>query len=196
MPQTVYSSCSLPYTTGCYLYSDSGGTIPVANGIFSDGTNTYTVTGGSGEITSVSTCAAAGTTTTTTTTTSTSTTSTSTTTTTTTLGVAQVQVSNTSSWVSIDSVEINTVPITYVSGDGLPMSTGQSGNFTSTEIGNYTITVVYTASSIGDNILIVDSAGTPYCQASIVPGNTITFLGAVVNTSNPVTVTASPGACA
>lgn len=71
MAQNVYSTCSLPYSTGCFLYTDSGLTTPAANGIYSDGTNTYTVTGGAGEITSVSTCAAASTTTTSTTSTTT-----------------------------------------------------------------------------------------------------------------------------
>lgn len=164
----------------------------MVDGFFSDGVNVYTVTGSTGTISSVSACSGI---TTTTTTTTTSTTSTSTTTTTTTLGVAQVQVTNTSSWVSIDSVEINTISITYVSGSGLPMSTGQSGNYTSAEIGNYTISVDYTASSGGDNITIVDSTGTPYCQATFGSG-TVSFPGAVINSSNPVYVTASPGACA
>jgi len=69
MAVNIFSSCAPPFTTGCFLYTDSGLTTPVANGIYSDGTNTYNVTGGAGEITSVGTCASASTTTTTSTTT-------------------------------------------------------------------------------------------------------------------------------
>lgn len=63
-----YSNCS-SLTTGCFLYDDSGLTTPVSNGYYSDGTNCFTVTGGNGEITSISACTTTTTSTTTTTTT-------------------------------------------------------------------------------------------------------------------------------
>jgi len=68
MPQNVFSSCS-PIIVGCYLYTDSGLTIPAPDGEYSDGTDVYTVTGGLGEITSTSLCDSYSTTTTTSTTT-------------------------------------------------------------------------------------------------------------------------------
>ena len=66
MGLNAYSNCS-PLTTGCFLYQDSGLTTPVADGVYSDGTNTYTVSGGAGQIASQGTCPTTTTTTTTTT---------------------------------------------------------------------------------------------------------------------------------
>lgn len=82
MGLNAYSNCS-SLTTGCFLYTDSGLTTPVANGVYSDGINTYTVTGGLGQITTQGSCPVATTTTTTTTTTTAAPTTTTTTTTTT-----------------------------------------------------------------------------------------------------------------
>ena len=81
MGLNAYSNCNT-LTTGCFLYQDSGLTTPVVNGVYSDGVNTYTVTGGLGQITSQGSCPATTTTTTTTTTTSSPSTTTTTTTTT------------------------------------------------------------------------------------------------------------------
>jgi hypothetical protein len=80
MGLNAYSNCT-PLTTGCFLYQNSGLTIPVVDGVYSDGTNTFTVTGGAGEITSQGSCAVTTTTTTTTTTAAPTTTTTTSTTT-------------------------------------------------------------------------------------------------------------------
>jgi hypothetical protein len=79
MGLNAFSSCS-PLILGCTLYTDSGLTTPVANGIYSDGVNTYTVSGGAGLITATGTCPTTTTTTTTTTAALTTTTTTTTTT--------------------------------------------------------------------------------------------------------------------
>ena len=50
-----YSNCGT-LTTGCFLYTNQALTTPVSNGKYSDGTNCYDVTGGSGEITSFASC--------------------------------------------------------------------------------------------------------------------------------------------
>jgi len=56
MAQWYNSNCST-LSAGCYLYGGPGLTNPVADGYYSDGTTCYTVTGGSGYISSVSNCA-------------------------------------------------------------------------------------------------------------------------------------------
>lgn len=56
MANYYYSNCST-ITVGCYLYTNTGLTTPVSNGYYSDGTNCFTVTGGSGYVSSVDTCA-------------------------------------------------------------------------------------------------------------------------------------------
>jgi hypothetical protein len=85
MAATIYTNCSV-LGLGCFLYQNTGLSTPVANGEYSDGTNVFTVSGGSGQITAVASCSPTTTTTSTTTTTTTAapTTTTSTTTTTTT----------------------------------------------------------------------------------------------------------------
>ena len=55
MAVNLYSNCST-ITTGCFFYNNSNLTSPVSNGKYSDGTNCFTVSGGSGEVTSVESC--------------------------------------------------------------------------------------------------------------------------------------------
>jgi len=55
MAVNLYSNCSSP-ALGCFFYNNSNLTSPVSNGRYSDGTNCFTVSGGSGEITSVTAC--------------------------------------------------------------------------------------------------------------------------------------------
>jgi hypothetical protein len=57
MSANYNSNCST-LSVGCYLYSGPGLTNPVSNGYYSDGSNCYTVTGGSGYISSVDVCTA------------------------------------------------------------------------------------------------------------------------------------------
>lgn len=68
MAQNVFSTCS-PIGIGCILYTDITLTTPVADGIYSDGVNVYTVTGGSGSVFSLDSCSSFTTTTSTTSTT-------------------------------------------------------------------------------------------------------------------------------
>lgn len=55
MAQWYNSDCST-ISVGCYLYNGPGLTNPVSNGYYSDGTDCYTVTGGSGYVSSVDVC--------------------------------------------------------------------------------------------------------------------------------------------
>lgn len=63
-PTTYYSYCTTGILSiGCKLFTDTGRTTAVANGFYSDGSNSYTVSGGVGEITSIFICPATTTTT-------------------------------------------------------------------------------------------------------------------------------------
>lgn len=55
MAQYFLSNCST-LNVGCYLYNGPGLTNPVSDGYYSNGTDCYTVTGGSGYISSISAC--------------------------------------------------------------------------------------------------------------------------------------------
>lgn len=65
MAQNVFSSCGT-IVVGCFLYTDPGLSSPAPNGIYSDGTNAFTVSGGAGEVTASAACGSFTTTTTTT----------------------------------------------------------------------------------------------------------------------------------
>lgn len=56
MASYYYSNCS-SLSAGCYLYTNQALTSPVSDGYYSDGTNCFTVTGGSGYVSNVETCA-------------------------------------------------------------------------------------------------------------------------------------------
>ena len=80
MGLNAYSNTT-PLGIGATLYQDSGLTTPVADGIYSNGTDTFTVSGGAGLITAQGSCPATTTTTTTSTTAAPTTTTTTSTTT-------------------------------------------------------------------------------------------------------------------
>jgi hypothetical protein len=53
--EALYSECTTP-VIGCHIYLDEDMTMPVVNNFYSDLTVAYEVTGGMGEITSITTC--------------------------------------------------------------------------------------------------------------------------------------------
>ena len=57
-----------------------------------------------------------------------------------------VYVSNTSLDISVTDVTVNGVSVTYYSGPGFPIGTGQNGTFTTTQLGTYDIVVYYSMS--------------------------------------------------
>ena len=59
MGLNVYTNCSVLGAT-CFLYEDIALITPVANGKYSDGAYVFDVTGGTGAITSVSSCSPSG----------------------------------------------------------------------------------------------------------------------------------------
>jgi len=56
MAGTYYYSNCTTLAVGCYLYTDSACTTPVSNGYYSDGTDCWQVTGGSGYISNETVC--------------------------------------------------------------------------------------------------------------------------------------------
>jgi hypothetical protein len=57
-PTTIYSNCTPTLSPGCILYTNTGLTITVSNGYYSDGFYIYRVTGGAGVILTKTACPA------------------------------------------------------------------------------------------------------------------------------------------
>jgi len=138
------------------------------------------------------------TTTTSSTSTTTTTTSTSTTTSTTTAApVALIEISNPGSSTGlINTAGVNGVTVTYVSGTNFPITIGQSGIFSTTEIGTYSISVNYSTSDSDKKITVTDSALSTQCQnAPVGAGLNLDYFTCVVNTSNNVQIIFEDGNC-
>ncbi len=111
-------------------------------------------------------------------------------------GVASqfVIIQNSSLDVSITDVTINGVSVTYESGANFPVDSGENGNFVTTELGTYDITVYYGASIPGQNFTIYDSNLTSTCYNAYPPGFGTAY-GAVINSSQQIDITVSDGTC-
>ena len=180
MALTVYSSCSFPFTTGCFLFSDSGLTTPVANGIYSDGTSTFTVSGGAGEVTSIGSCGGSGT---------------STTTTTTTLFTnIQLDMNPSGGGYTIGGIDVNSVTPTLTGGTDVPFST-DNHFYNTDQIGtNETINIFVSAFSLNGCITVTDSASNVFTQ-NITATGTYSFTGLTINNSVAVTIVGADNLC-
>ena len=183
-----------------YDWTDCDGTIHLNQAIpnnisicAQDGSVAY-ISGGT--LTQESACGVFPSTTTTTTTTTSAPTTTTTTTTTTATPPANIQIVNGSSIdISITGMQINSVPVSYSSGTDFPINTGDpQGNFTSNEIGTYTVEIFYTASSSGQNLSFQDSNLTITC-VDVTGSGSLIVNNAVINATNTLTVSASIGSC-
>ena len=197
------------------MYTDSGLTTPAPNGVYSDGVDVYTVTGGAGEVTATALCDNFTTTTTTTTTTTeppttttttsttttttteppttTTTTTTSTTTTTTTLLDAPLRIENSSLDVSVSDVQVNSITATPLTGS-YPVPAGENRDLTTTQFGTQTITVTFTTAITGQNITITDSNLVVQCQ-TVNTSSTFTFPNCAVDGLTQVLISVADGVC-
>lgn len=223
MPQNVYTSCS-PIIVGCFLYTDSGLTTPAPNGVYSDGVDVYTVTGGAGEVTATALCdnfttTTTSTTTTTTTpppTTTTTTTTTSTTTTTTTPPPTTTTTTTTTTSTttttttlfqnlffdatagiggySVTAIDVNGVTPTLTSGTNVPFNTDGHGYNTTQTGTNETLNITVGSYILNGCITVVDSASNSF-QQNVTGNGNIAFTGLTINNTTAVVITLADNAC-
>jgi len=94
----------------------------------------------------------------------------------------------------LSSITVNGVGVTNITGVD-PNTPGNGATVDTDQIGTYDIVVVYSATISGQNISLVDSNGTPYCNNTSTGFNSMTFSNVVINGSvNPV-LTAGDGTC-
>jgi hypothetical protein len=110
--------------------------------------------------------------------------------------IATIQITNGSLDIEIylSSITVNGVGVTNISGID-PNTTGNGASVDTNQLGTYNIVVVYSCSVPGQNISLVDSNYSAYCNNASTGFNSMTFYGVVINGSvNPV-LTASDGTC-
>jgi hypothetical protein len=204
-PITYYAAT--PLSNGVILYQDSALSTLVPDNYYSNGINSWLVTGGNGTLTSEALCSGTPTTSTTSTTSTTTsggggtTTSTSSTTTTT--------VAPTSSDVFISVQPSLDITITDVTVDGVsvtlstssyPIVLGVNENVSGTinKVGTYTVVVYFGCGIGGQRIGVTDSNATFSCQnAGVGTGQSLTFTGQYLDgvTSPALTVEGLDGTC-
>ena len=147
------------------------------------------------------TCATTTTTTSTTSTTTTSTTTTTTTTaapTTTTTTAAPVDIfidNNNSLDIPITGMTINGVAVTYSSGTDFTINAGNNGNFTSNELGTYTVVISYGSHISGQKITFEDSNNNITCKDLNGSAGSFTIANSVITGGTTIYVTGADGAC-
>jgi hypothetical protein len=94
----------------------------------------------------------------------------------------------------LSSITVNGVGVTNVSGVD-PNTSGNGGSVETNQIGTYNISLSYSCTTPGQNISLVDSNYTSYCNDVSLGFNSMTFFGVVINGSVNLVLTASDGMC-
>jgi hypothetical protein len=86
---------------------------------------------------------------------------------------ATFQVINDSIDAVVDDLSFNGVPVTYVSGTTFPISSGETGVFSTFETGsNNTLSIVYSATTSGQSVTVAHPFGNP-CDNLLTGSNTL-----------------------
>jgi hypothetical protein len=147
--------------------------------------------------TSTTTTTAAPTTTTTTAAPTTTTTTAAPTTTTTTAGAyVDIYITNSSLDVPITDMTINGVAVTFAGGSNFTITSGENGNFTSTQLGTKDVIIYYGSAIAGQNITFTDSDSNITCQ-NVGGGGSGLFVitDATITAGTTITVDVTDGAC-
>jgi hypothetical protein len=170
-PITIISS-TIPIGVGSVLTNPDGSQAP-PDYYYSDGTNWYYATGNLETTTVTSTGACGG-------------------------GTATIQIATNMSLdieIYLSSITVNGVGVTNVSGVD-PNTSGNGGSVDTNQLGTYDIVVVYSATTGGQNISLVDSNYNAYCNNTSTGGiNSMTFSNVVINGSVNLVLTAGDGTC-
>jgi hypothetical protein len=98
--------------------------------------------------------------------------------------------------IPIQDMTINGVAVTYVSGANFTITTGDSGNFTSAQLGTQTVIIYYGSSTAGQSITFTDSDNFITCHEVTGGSGSFMITGATITSLGTLTVSATDGACA
>jgi hypothetical protein len=206
-PITYYAAT--PLSNGVVLYQDSALSTLVPDNYYSNGINSWLITGGNGILTSEALCSGAPTTSTSTSTTSTTTSGGGGGTTTSTSTTSTTTAAPTSSEVFISVQPSLDITITDVTVDGVSVTLNSSSypivigvnenvNGTVAKVGTYDVVVYFGCSIGGQKVEVTDSTNTTSCQnAGVGSGQSLTFTGQYLDgTSSPaLNVSGVDGTC-
>lgn len=97
--------------------------------------------------------------------------------------------------IPITDMTINGVSVTYVSGANFTINAGNNGNFSSQQLGTYTVIIYYGGHIPGQNIAFTDSNNNVTCKDLNGSAGSFTIANAVITGGTTVYVTAQDGAC-
>lgn len=110
--------------------------------------------------------------------------------------VADIFVYNGSLDVSITSIFVNGIPVTYGSGTNFPIPAGDNGSFLTSQTGtNEIVSISWSNSISGQNITFYDSSLFATCQDVASGGGSFSVFSANVTSGVSPQVYASDGAC-
>jgi len=95
--------------------------------------------------------------------------------------------------IPITGMTINGVAVTYSSGADFIINAGNNGNFTSNELGTYTVVISYGSHISGQNITFVDSDNTITCQDLNGSAGSFTIPSSVITGGTTIYVTGADG---
>jgi len=90
---------------------------------------------------------------------------------------------------------INGVAVTYSSGADFTINAGNNGNFTSNELGTYTVVISYGSHISGQKITFQDSNSNKTCKDLDGSAGSFTIASSVITGGTTIYVTGEDGAC-
>jgi len=177
-PITYYAAT--PLANGVILYQDSALSTLVPDNYYSNGINSWLVTGGNGTLTSEALCSGGTTTTTTTTGAPTS---------------VNIYVTNSSLDVSITDITINGIAVLAVAGS-FPVNASENENFASTQLGTQDVIIYYSGHIPGQNMVFYDSTNFATCHNLNGSAGAFTIAGATITGGTDIYITVADGVCA
>lgn len=107
-----------------------------------------------------------------------------------------ISIDNTTSLdIPITGMEINGIPVTYVSGTNFTINAGNNGSFESNETGTQTVEIFYGAHIPGQNITFQDSNSNITCKDLNGSAGSFTIPSSVITGGTTIYVTGADGAC-
>jgi hypothetical protein len=108
---------------------------------------------------------------------------------------ATFQVINDSIDAVVDDLSFNGVPVTYVSGTTFPISSGETGVFSTFETGsNNTLSIVYSATTSGQSVTVAHPFGNP-CDNLLTGSNTLNSFIFTLQPTQDATLTFTGTTC-
>ena len=107
-----------------------------------------------------------------------------------------IYITNASLDLVITSFTVNSIPVTHTSGNNFPITTGNSGNFITNDVGGGKIVqFTYTGNIPGQHVTFYDTSYFGNCYQTNGSPDTIVIYGQQMDAGGTATLQAADGAC-